>query len=144
MSPSNQRYVLEFALGGPGTAVATGSTIVLGLIPAPASIDCIQFAASGLSGSPTGLLILDRFIAGVGYTTFPIGTTFAIPSYGTSGVISTSIGVSLPQIGSTLTTLFPNDRLILQVGGTNAAFYSLTGGIVLRPIQDIIKYYNIV
>ena len=141
---SARRFPMEFVLGSPGAAVGTGQTWVIGLVPAPCSVDAIQLAAQGISGSPTGIVQVQRFIPGAGYTVFPIGSTFALSSFGTSGVYSATIGVSLPQIGATLTTLFANDVLMYLSGGANSACASIAGGVCLRPIQDLVKWYNII
>jgi hypothetical protein len=135
---------MEFDLGAPGSVVGTGQTWVIGMIPTPSSIDMIQLSGQGVSGTPTGIFQIQRFIVGAGYTVFSIGSTFAITSYGTSGVLSLSVGVSLPQIGSTLTTLYANDVVMYLSGGANSACSNIVGGVVLRPIQDIVKYYNVI
>ena len=140
---SLQREPFDFTFGGPIGVVATGQTLVLLQIPYPCSLDLIQLGALGVSGAPTGMFMINRFVVGQGFTAFPVGSTFALTSYSTSGPINATFGVSLPQIGSTLTTLLTNDVLMYQSGGTNAATYSLFGTVILRPIQDIIQYCGI-
>jgi hypothetical protein len=130
------------------SALPTGSTIVLAVVPYLASLDVVQLYAFGLSGAPTAQILVNRFIPGVGvsaggFTVFNLGSTQALPSYGTSGVLSVTFGFSLPQIGSTLTTLFANDVIFIQTGGTNAAVTGLVGAAVLRPLQDIIQHFGI-
>ena len=124
------------------STLATGSTVVLLMAPYPAAIDFIQYAATGLSGTPNVQVLLNRFIAGTGYTSFNIGSTNALIAFGTSGVAT--YGFSLPAIGSTLTQLQTNDLLVLQTGGTNAGFQNLVISAVIRPIQDIVKFYNLI
>ena len=144
MHQSAQRWTMEMNIGGPAAVAATGQTFLVGLVPMPCSLDMIQLSALGISGSPTGQFQIQRFIVGTGITLINIGSTFAIGAYSTSGVISLSVGVSLPSMGSTLTTLQANDQIIFSLGGTNSACYSVAGGVVLRPIQDQVQYFKVV
>lgn len=139
-SNSERREVIQ----NEWSALATGATVVLANIPYAASLDAVQLMAFGLSGTPSALLMVNRFIPGTGFTAFALGTTFALVAYGTSGVQSVTVGVSLPQIGSTLTTLAAGDVLMILTGGTNAAVTGLTGGAVIRPLQDIKQQYGLV
>lgn len=123
--------------------LATGVTAIVAAVPCAASLDAVQVMANGLSGSPVYTLWLERFIVGTGYTTMVLGTSFAPVEYGTSGVLSVSFGLSLPQIGSTLTQLQQNDLLVLVTGGSNAAVKSLSVNIALRPIVDIFNFFGL-
>lgn len=140
LDPSQQRLTLDIALG----AIATGVTTILGTVPYYASLDAVRLMATSISGSPTGALYVQRFIPGTGFTSFILGSTFAMPALGTSGVLNITSGVSLPQIGSTLTLLFPNDVFLYVSGGANSAVGGLAGGLVLRPVASAVNYYGLI
>jgi len=128
-------------------ALATGATGLIVCVPYACSIDFINFAAFGISGTPTVQIICNRFISGTGFTAFNIGSTAALANFGTSGPIvsnggSLAYGMSIAPIGSTLTQLFAGDVLIYQLGGSSSAVTGLAVNAVLRPISDIVKYYN--
>lgn len=125
------------------SALATGVTTIVGTIPCNMNLDAAQAVAFGLSGSPVYLLSVNRFIVGTGFTTIAIGTSFAPVEFGTSGVQGATFGISLPIIGSTVTSLLTNDMLILTSGGANSAVKALEVSLVLRPIVDINRYFNI-
>lgn len=122
--------------------LVTGATNVIGMVPAACNIDFVQYAAYGLSNTPNVQILINRFIPTVGFTAFNLGSTNLLVSYGTSGVAT--FGCSLPQIGTTtLTSLLANDVVLFQVGGTNAAMTGFSVSVILRPIQDIIKLFNV-
>lgn len=139
LSASEQRLVLQQEYAP--TTLVTGATNVVTVIPTPCSLDFISYAAFGVSGSPTALFIVNRFIPGTGLTSFPLGSTSLVTAFGTSGVLAS--GVSIPVIGSTLTQLQTNDVLMLQMGGANSALTGLSVSVALRPLQDIVKLFNV-
>lgn len=124
-------------------ATATGVTGTVVSVPYPSSLDLIQVSAFGVSGAPTLQFFVNRFIPGTGATSFILGTTTAVVDYGTSGVISLTMGVSLPQIGSTLTQLQTNDVLVFQTGAANTAVKGMVIAAVLRPLVDIKRHFGI-
>jgi hypothetical protein len=95
----------------------------------------MQLGVFGVSGAPSVQLNVDRFIAGVGFTTIILatGTSNTPAAFGTSGVSSAVLATA----GSTLRNLLANDVLVLTTGGTNAAANAIVGAVVIRPIQDI-------
>ena len=133
---SEKRLVYEASVG----AVATGVTGIIEVIYTPTSLDFAQAAAFGVSNSLTVQLFVNRFIAGTGATAFSVGSALTVPAYGTSGLAAA--GVSIPAIGSTLTTLQSGDVLMYQTGGTNAAATGLNVAVVLRPLNDITKFFG--
>jgi hypothetical protein len=135
LDPSEQKKVLEFAIG----ALATGITIPAFQVPFNSVLSGGQIAAFGLSGSPTYQLAVQRFIPGTGATAFTIGSANAPLAYGTSG----AFGLSLPAAGSTLLNLLANDVLTVTSGASNAAVTGLNIGIVLRPLQDIKTQFGV-
>lgn len=123
--------------------VVTGTTAIIAAIPCAASLDAVQVMANGISGSPVYTMFVQRFIVGTGFTTFALGTSFAPSEYGTSGVFSLTAGLSLPQIGSTLTSLLQNDLLVLVTGGSNAAVKSVSVNLAIRPVVDVFKFFGL-
>lgn len=123
--------------------LATGTTAIIAAVPCASSLDGIQVMANGLSGTPVYQLWVQRFIVGTGFTTFAVGNSFNPVEYGTSGVLSVSYGVSLPQIGSTLTTLQQNDLLVLVSAGSNTAVKALSVNIALRPLTDVFNFFGL-
>lgn len=132
-------------------AVATGITMVLGIVPYPSTLQCAQIAAYGLSGSPTYALAVNRFIAGTGFTTIVVGTgTSNIPAeFGTSGIgafgssLFGSSGMVLAAAGSTLLNLQANDVLVLASGGANSAVKGLACAVVIQPTVDVKTHFGL-
>lgn len=133
---------------------ANGATGIVCTVPALSSVDALQVAAFGTSGAPTLQFIVNRFTPGTGATptiglsTFAIGGTFTLIAFGTSGVglAGSSVlplGSSFPVIGSTTTTLQANDVIMFQTGGgAGAAVTGLSISLVLRPLNDQLKYFG--
>lgn len=152
LAASQQRQTFEFYNGATGN----GTTGIVCIIPYACSVDGVQAVAFGLSGSPQFQLIVNRFTVGTGATptiglsTFNIGSTFALIAFGTSGVgaLGTSVlplNASFPIMGSTTTTLLPNDVLLVQTGGgAGAAVTGIGVSVILRPLNDNTKYFGIV
>ena len=139
LDPSEQKKDIQFTAG----ALATGVTGVAAYIPWTATVAAAQLAAFGLSGTPTVALYVNRFIPGTGFTAFTITGAQTAVAFGTSGVIAVTSqsgaitgGVSF-SVGTSLLTLFPNDVVQYQTGGTNSAVTGLTGLLVLTPVQDV-------
>jgi hypothetical protein len=134
---SEQRRVMSVV----AQAVATGATGMIGIVPHAATLDGLQMAAFGISGSPTCAVHVHRFIVGTGFTSWAVSGVEAQFAYGTSGV--NARGMSLLASGSTLLNLLPNDVLVYLTAGTNAgcAFFSLQA--VIKPLQDIKTYFGI-
>jgi hypothetical protein len=135
MDASQQRFTEGVKLG----ATATGVTAIVAHIETPCVVDAGQMAAFGLSGAPSFQLVINRFIAGAGFTAINLGSANVIPAFGTSGVAAS--GVSLPAAGSTLNNLVPNDVIMVLSGVANTAVTGLSVKLVLRPIQDIKKFF---
>jgi hypothetical protein len=133
LGPSEQKRALQF---NHNVALTTGETGVLQMIPFPCVLEGAQVAAFSVVSDVNLMLTVSRFIVGTGVTTFNLGSTFAPPSFGTSGLPAS--GVSLPVSGNTLLLLMPNDIVGYQVGGgATAAIFGLAGSLVVRPLQDV-------
>lgn len=133
---SQQRFVVSTKVG----ATATGVTGIIAQIETPCVLDAAQMAAFGLSGAPSVQLVINRFIVGTGFTAISVGSANIVPAFGTSGVMVA--GASLPAAGSTLLNLVPNDVIMFQTGVANTAVTGLAVNLVLRPIQDVKKYFG--
>lgn len=141
LSQTQQRVILQQEYAA--AQLVNGSTNIVGMIPFPCSVDFAQSAANGVSGSPVLTLFVQRFIVGSGFTSFALGTSSAVRNFGTSGVLAN--GISIPQIGSTVSTLAANDLVVVNCGGgTGAASVNMTVSLVLRPLQDIIQYFGVI
>ena len=122
------------------TSMANGETGVLGYIPYPCQLNALQMTSFYQAGSPFLLLNISRFIVGSGVTVIPLGTTFSIPVFGTSGFVSG--GVSLPT-GSSLMYLMANDLITYTAGGgSTVGLQKVAGCFVVQPVQDSISYLN--
>jgi len=134
--PSGQRMALDVCLNGSQT---NGETGVICHIPTACLLEAANFACYNTTSQAYMMLTLNRFIVGTGATTYVLGSTFAPPVFGTSGVIPS--GVSLPATGNSLLALMPNDVIGYQIGGgSTAAIYGIAGTVVIRPLQDIRSY----
>jgi hypothetical protein len=146
LDTTEQRKVFEANY----SAVATGVTLNLGIVPFAGTIEEAQIAAWGLSGAPTYAFAINRFITGTGFTTiiFGVGTSNLTAEFGTSGAgafgASTfgSSGVLMASYGSTLLNVLPNDLLTVTTGAANTASKFLSLGIVLKPIQDVKTHFG--
>ncbi len=138
LDSSEQRKDIVMSYG----AIATGVTSVIAIVPWPCVLEKAQFAAFGVSGSPTATIVVQRFITGTGFTAISLSGANALPAFGTSGVIA--VGASLLATGSTLLQLQANDVLSLLSGGANSAVTNLGIGVVLRPIQDIRQHFALI
>lgn len=130
LDPSEQKKNINVNLG----ATATGATAIALHVPFNCNLNAVQVSAFGLSGAPTVSLVNNRFIPGTGFTaiTVAVGTSNAVPAYGTSGVLAAGI-----LLGASFTQLFANDVLMIVTGGSNAAVTGLGAVLVIQPIQDV-------
>ena len=121
--------------------IGHGHSGVIALIPFPCQVNAIQMTSLSQQDSPYLILSILRFIPGTGFTTIAFGSTFTVPIFGTSGVLTN--GVSLPS-----------DQQVLKLGANDiikyyshssigsGSFNNLTGSIIVTPVQDQIKYFG--
>lgn len=134
LGPSEQRHALSF--NNFSLSLTSGETGVLALIPYPCTLDAAQLAAFSIASSPNLILTVQRFITGSGSTVWNLGSTFAVRSFGTSGIPAS--GISLPASGSSLLLLTAGDVVgYLVGGGATAAVNGMAGCLVIRPVQDV-------
>lgn len=126
---SEQKHAFSECLG----IVGTGLTFAVLVVPFASKLVSGQVFSVGVSGSPTGALWLNRFIAGAGITTIAMAT-LALTAFGTSG--GQSLQVNGPTVfpGNTF-PLLPGDALIWSSAGANAAA-AITFTLVLQALQD--------
>ncbi len=120
---------------------SNGETGVLAYVPFPCNLRDANIATFSVVGSINLILTVNRFIVGAGFTSYTVGSTFALRSFGTSGVFAS--GLSLPAFGSTLLQLMPNDVIgYLVAGGSTASCSGIAGNIILTKTQDVTRYFG--
>lgn len=110
--------------------VATGQTLIVGVVSRPMQLVVGALSAIGLSGAPSYQLWLNRFAGGI--TAIQIGATCVPTAFGTSGVISFSAlpaSISFPCLAG--------DQLVVTSTVANTAAAVLNVEVVLRNLQDI-------
>ncbi len=116
------------------TVVNTNERLVA-IIERPCTLQQFASVCSGISGSPTAILRVNRF----GSTSYLVGLTMLVPALGTSGPL---LAASLPASGDTRLALQKNDVItVLYGGGTGAAAEAVTVDIVVQNVQDIQTWY---
>jgi hypothetical protein len=113
---------------------ATSLVLNVAMIPYPCTLQAARVAAKGISGTPTVLLKVDRFIVGAGSTVISGGaTTLTMQAVGTSGIQT----VVLAAAGSSFLSLQQGDVVTATTGGSNSAVDDLSISLVIQAIQDI-------
>ena len=135
---SQQQEILTISamnVAGGVTGIPSGSTLYCGtIVPRAMTIQSIQHTCFGISGAPQALLGCLRF---ANSTSFVIGSTALIPSYGVSGYMSYSL-----QGGTTALQLQKGDILVMQqLGGSATATIAVQMSIVCKNVQDIKSWY---
>lgn len=134
-------------------AITSGTTGVLCFAPYPCTLDGMAFAAMSVDSTPNLLLTLSRFVVGQGLTTYNLGSTFAVTTFGTSGYmfggasVGTTLfgGISLPASGSTLLILQAGDVLgYLCGGGSSVGIFGFAGYACIQPMQDSVRHIGAV
>ncbi len=137
---SQQQEILTISVlntgSGASALIPNGATLYCPVVvPRAMQIQSAQLTCFGISGAPQALLGCLRFASG---TSFVIGTTTLIPSYGVSGYMGYSIGAA----GSTTLNLQKGDVLVMQqLGGTSAATTGTIMDIVVKNVTDIKTWY---
>lgn len=133
---SEQNYVMTYAQQA---VVATGATVMCGLVPSPGQLLEFKVSGLGLSGTPTYNVEIHRWTSG--------GATQIAP--GSAITLSVAFGVSGGAIGSTyaanssLAALQAGDLLVVKSGGANTASTGLVASFVIKATQDIKKSFDI-
>jgi hypothetical protein len=136
---SEQREVILFEQA----PVATGTTLVAWTAPYPCTVQQVIVSCLGFSGAPTLTFNTARFIVGTGATTLTgVAGVLTPTAFGTSGALSSSMGVSLQAAGSSLLNLQTQDVLTITSGGSNAAIASLSVEFVIKKTQDILQVWG--
>jgi hypothetical protein len=122
-------------------AVATGVTLALWTAPYAAEISVVALDASGISGTPTGQLSINRFVVGSGVTNLGTGgfSVVTLTSFGTSGA------QIVPQnsSGNSLIQLAKGDQLQYLSGAANSSCYNLNITMAIKCLQDIKSHFGL-
>jgi hypothetical protein len=136
LDPSEQRHAVLESFG----AVPTAATIMICAIPYNSELKAVKVAVSGLSGSPTYDLRIQRFIPGAGATVLnPGSTTLTGTAFGTSGIQS----FLLQGAGGSLVQLLANDVLTITSATANTAVTNMAVGVVIQALQDIKTLFGV-
>lgn len=109
-------------------ATSTGVTKQMYHVPHAMEIQSMKALAEGISGTPTALVKIQRFVVGEGETQISITPALTLQSVGTSGPQAFVISSAALQAG---------DQLVVTHGGTNAAAADLGISLVVKALQDI-------
>lgn len=124
---SQRRYALESTL----SALATGVTTVLGVVPHDGLVNSCYATAFGLSGTPAGFFSLYRF-GSAGFTAIGLGASIVTPAFGTSGVIAATLIAGV--------TCLRGDLLVHRSSGTDSATERTVLGAVIQASGDYLKF----
>lgn len=139
---SEQRIQLGCDLGAyaatVGASVGVAYSRNIFAAPFPCTVEQVKVAASGISGSPSWQLEIDRFIVGTGLTTLTgaswVAGALAVQEIGTSGLQSVSILSSL--------NLEKGDILKVTTSVLDAAVADGSISLVVKSLQDIKTYFG--
>lgn len=136
LDASQQRYVLSNSY----LLTVTGASVQFGMVPSQGTLEAVRVAAHGISGTPTGQLYVNRFIAGAGYTSIAgVATVMTAQAVGTSGIQSVVLAAS----GSSLLNLQAGDQLVWVTGGANSAVNGFSIAAVIKATQDIKTQFGV-
>lgn len=112
---------------------------LIGIVSTPGVLQAVRVAAQGFSGSPVGQVEIQRFVPGAGLTAIVPGSTLALQTLGTSGIL----GMSLAAIGSTLLNLQVGDVLVWRaMPVANTAALEVQISCVVKNLQDILSTFG--
>ncbi len=130
----------QFAQSACYGLVATGLILPVAVVDSPGTLVGVKMLATGLSGSPTALVKVQRFIVGSGNTVISGGaTTLTLQAVGTSGGQS----AVLAAVGSSFLSLLAGDQITVTLGGSTTAADSLAVSTVVQYSQDIRTHYGV-
>lgn len=129
---SEQKRAFSFSVGTKLAPNVAAATMCIGHVPFQSELKALNIAGHGFSGAPQVELRIQRFIAGAGFTMIAPGVSAIVPSMGVSG----PVGVSLPAAGHSLIQLLAGDVLTLLTAVANTSTDTVTGGFVLKALQD--------
>lgn len=135
---SEKKLVMNFQYNA---LIGTGATVMVALVPCPATLKKVQVAAvGGLSGAPVYNVNIHRFVSGAGVTVFdPVGA--AVTLAGAFGLSQASYTFNVTT-GSTLISLQKDDMIVLKSSGANTALLGLVASIVLQKTEDILSLWG--
>lgn len=139
LAVSEQRHSIAF---NQNIAMTTGETGVLCYIPYNCQLHAVKIGSFNVESNVSFLFTVNRFVVGVGITTFVAGSTFSPSDYGTSGVFAT--GATFPTTGASVFNLMANDVIGYVIGGgVTAGIMNSSGCFIVKPIQDIKQFLGL-
>jgi len=132
---SEQLFTVDAVHG----AVATGVSVIVGLVKAPGQCLGMRLSGRGLSGAPVYQLAVARWTS-AGITNIALGSAVTLAT--AFGVSGGAIGISI-SASSTLAALQAGDLLVLNTSGANTAVTSLVVSAVMQAAQDIKKTHGL-
>lgn len=134
---SEQKDVIHFHSVG---AVATGTTLYFGVVPAPALLQSVKAAAHGVSSAMQVTFNVERFTS-AGITVIPVGiSNLVLQNMSVSGALGFS---GLAAQGSTLLQLQDGDVLTGTTSVANGNALDLTLELVIKKTQDFVAYNGV-
>lgn len=123
---SEQKY-LVYENCAPTVTAKSDAVVVM---PQAGTLQSLKLGAVGVSGSPTALVAIRRFVTGAGQTLIPLGPALALVAVGTSGLQTYSFSTANAQLQA-------NDALVITHGGANSACEQVNVAAVVQATQDI-------
>lgn len=134
---SEQKDVIHWHSVG---AVATGTTLYFGVVPAPALLQSVKVTAHGVSNAMQVALNVERFTSG-GITVIPVGiSNVVLQNMSVSGALGFS---GLVAQGSSLLVLQEGDLLSGTTSVANSNALDLTLELVIKKTQDFVAYNGV-
>jgi hypothetical protein len=116
-----------------------GVTYVVGQVPYPAQLISAWTSGRNTSNTPHVSLWVHRFTPGSGFTSIVMGSTVALPEFGTSGGVTFNVAAA----GVTY-ALQAGDQLVAYVQPAATSTVSqLSVSFVVEALQDIKTAYGI-
>jgi len=133
LDPSQQR-LNWLNVAGTQSVVGVSAILALGIAPCAMQVLAVAVEASGLSGSPTAGIQIQRFVVGSGLTTILVNgsSLLTVQAYSTSGAQA----MVLPAAGSTLVQLLRGDQLQMITSAANTAASYVVEAVV-QVLQDV-------
>lgn len=134
---SEQKDVIHWHSVG---AVGTGTTLFLGVVPAPSLLQSVKVTAHGVSNAMQLAFNIERFTSG-GITVIPVGiSNVVLQNMSVSGALGFS---GLVAQGSTLLVLQEGDLLSGTTSVANGNALDITMELVIKKTQDFVAYNGV-
>jgi hypothetical protein len=129
LDPTEKLFLMEREING----TASGSSLILAVVPFAARVAGAYQSVLGISGTPTHTLSVTRFVTGAGQTNIGnIGAALTCVAYGTSGLQGYSLTRGF--------TVAAGDLIVLTPGGADSAVGKASLNIVLQALNEYKSY----